>query len=162
MNLASEEQRIAARNILTTRELEVWEAVDVKGESVRAVAYRLEISHTSVHQRVQRARQKLAMRSRSDFPAGESKGALPMCRSETGPTRLAIALLIQRDGPNCYLCGKETAPGLRCVEHIIPRVHGGTDDGWNLALACFDCNGRKASNFVSMLTLSGRPMYHAV
>lgn len=30
------------------------------------------------------------------------------------------------------------------IEHIIPRSKGGTDDEWNLWLACNRCNGHKS------------------
>ena len=36
------------------------------------------------------------------------------------------------------------------VEHIIPRVHGGTDDFENLALACIDCNLHKGTNLTGI------------
>ena len=32
------------------------------------------------------------------------------------------------------------------VEHIIPKVHGGSDEFDNLALACIDCNLHKGTN----------------
>jgi len=30
------------------------------------------------------------------------------------------------------------------IEHILLKIHGGTDDMENLALACIDCNLHKA------------------
>ena len=36
------------------------------------------------------------------------------------------------------------------VEHIIPKVHGGTDDIENLALACIDCNLHKGTNLTGI------------
>ena len=36
------------------------------------------------------------------------------------------------------------------VEHIIPKVHGGTDDLENLALACIDCNLHKGTNLAGI------------
>jgi hypothetical protein len=36
------------------------------------------------------------------------------------------------------------------VEHIIPKVHGGTDDEDNLALACIDCNLHKGTNLTGI------------
>ena len=32
------------------------------------------------------------------------------------------------------------------IEHVIPRVHGGSDDLESLALACIDCNLHKGPN----------------
>ena len=36
------------------------------------------------------------------------------------------------------------------VEHIVPRMHGGSDDLENLALACIDCNLHKGSNLTGI------------
>lgn len=36
------------------------------------------------------------------------------------------------------------------IEHIIPKVHGGTDDLDNLALACIDCNLHKGTNLAGI------------
>jgi 5-methylcytosine-specific restriction endonuclease McrA len=36
------------------------------------------------------------------------------------------------------------------IEHIIPKVHGGTDDLENLALACIDCNLHKGPNLTGV------------
>jgi 5-methylcytosine-specific restriction endonuclease McrA len=36
------------------------------------------------------------------------------------------------------------------LEHIIPRIHGGSDDINNLALACIDCNLHKGPNLAGI------------
>ena len=36
------------------------------------------------------------------------------------------------------------------VEHIIPIIHGGTDELDNLALACIDCNLHKGTNLTGI------------
>jgi hypothetical protein len=36
------------------------------------------------------------------------------------------------------------------VEHIRPKVHGGSDDLENLALACIDCNLHKGTNLTGV------------
>src|SRR2546426_6798088 len=36
------------------------------------------------------------------------------------------------------------------VEHIIPKIHGGSDDLANLALACIDCNLHKGTNLAGI------------
>src|SRR5437899_12374694 len=36
------------------------------------------------------------------------------------------------------------------VEHIIPKIHGGTDDLDNLAFACIDCNLHKGTNLTGI------------
>src|SRR2546428_14118677 len=36
------------------------------------------------------------------------------------------------------------------VEHIIPKIHGGSDDIDNLALACIDCNLHKGTNLTGI------------
>ena len=48
------------------------------------------------------------------------------------------------------------------IEHIVPRVHGGTDDFDNLALACIDCNLHKGTNLAGIDPETGRltPLFH--
>ena len=36
------------------------------------------------------------------------------------------------------------------IEHIIPRIHGGSDHIDNLALACIDCNLHKGTNLAGI------------
>ena len=36
------------------------------------------------------------------------------------------------------------------IEHIIPKIHGGSDDLENLALACVDCNLHKGTNLTGI------------
>jgi hypothetical protein len=36
------------------------------------------------------------------------------------------------------------------IEHIVPKIHGGTDDPANLALACIDCNLHKGTNLTGI------------
>lgn len=38
----------------------------------------------------------------------------------------------------------------RCTSNIIPRVHGGSDEVENLALACIDCNLHKGMNLAGI------------
>jgi hypothetical protein len=42
------------------------------------------------------------------------------------------------------------------VEHIRARQHGGTDDLWNLALACPDCNAKKGPNIATVSPSTGK------
>lgn len=50
--------------------------------------------------------------------------------------------LLERDGHACVYCG-ETTPDKLTIDHLIPKILGGTDDFWNLAIACATCNGSK-------------------
>jgi 5-methylcytosine-specific restriction endonuclease McrA len=53
--------------------------------------------------------------------------------------RMLIAVLEQRDGSACGVCGKPLG-GDRSVDHIVPRCMKGTDDASNLRLAHKSCN----------------------
>ena len=46
----------------------------------------------------------------------------------------------------CHLHQDDSPWAALHVEHIIPKVHGGTDHLDNLALACIDCNSHKGPN----------------
>lgn len=48
--------------------------------------------------------------------------------------------LIERDGCNCFFCGKETTEENRTIEHLLSVAHGGNNSLANLVLACHECN----------------------
>ena len=50
----------------------------------------------------------------------------------------------------CHLDQNDSPLAALHVEHIIPKVHGGTDDLDNLALACIDCNLHKGTNLTGI------------
>lgn len=50
-------------------------------------------------------------------------------------------MILARD-PVCTIC--EAAPSTQ-VDHIIPKVKGGTDDPTNLRGTCRSCNAKKAA-----------------
>lgn len=93
--------------------------------------------------------------------------------------------IVLRDGPNCYLCGKEGLPlevqqprkrsimyyffvfdKQKCskyldykynfhMDHIVPVARGGSDDLENRAMACVNCNERKQESLNSEWSPSG-------
>lgn len=71
------------------------------------------------------------------------------CRRDGNLPRFVPAL-IERDGPDCSICGTLVDlelswphPMSRSVDHVIPRSRGGEDDIANYALAHVSCNNRK-------------------
>jgi hypothetical protein len=58
----------------------------------------------------------------------------------------------------CHLHQDDSPWAVLHVEHIIPKVHGGTDDLQNLALACIDCNLHKGTNLTGIDPQTGELM----
>ena len=59
----------------------------------------------------------------------------------------------ERAGHRCEYCllpQDESPLAALHVEHIVPKIHGGTDDLENLALACIDCNLHKGPNLTGI------------
>lgn len=54
--------------------------------------------------------------------------------------------VLERDGFMCRICEQAQAT---TVDHIIPKVKGGTDDPANLLAACRPCNGKKGAKTIS-------------
>ena len=50
----------------------------------------------------------------------------------------------------CHLHQDDSPLAALHIEHVIPKVHGGTDDPDNLALACIDCNLHKGTNLTGI------------
>lgn len=49
---------------------------------------------------------------------------------------------------DCIYCG---APGYKCLEHVIPQAHGGTNGLENIVLACYPCNLKKRGDALETL-----------
>jgi 5-methylcytosine-specific restriction endonuclease McrA len=50
----------------------------------------------------------------------------------------------------CHLHQDDSPLASLHIEHIIPKMHGGSDDLNNLALACIDCNLHKGPNLTGI------------
>lgn len=53
--------------------------------------------------------------------------------------------ILRRDNYTCRYCGAQAPEVPLAVDHVIPRVLGGSDDPSNLVTACRDCNNGKTS-----------------
>lgn len=84
-----------------------------------------------------------------------------MARGKTGKKELLTRQwkdqrkrVLDRDCWQCVYCGQEATQ----VDHIIPRVDGGTHDLENLVAACARCNGMKGSRSqASFLRMQSAP-----
>lgn len=59
----------------------------------------------------------------------------------------------ERAGNRCEYCQlpqQDSPLAALHVEHVLPKIHGGTDDLDNLALACIDCNLHKGPNLTGI------------
>lgn len=69
-----------------------------------------------------------------------------------------------RAGFCCEYCYSQLrfSPDPFSIEHIVPRVAGGTDELDNLALACQGCNSRKYTSTEALDPVTGRivSLYH--
>lgn len=71
----------------------------------------------------------------------ETRQVLESMAWPTGRYRKVFARLLERDGPDCWLCGKPLDDSSATIEHLIPRSKGGPSEQWNLVLAHDKCNG---------------------
>ena len=53
-------------------------------------------------------------------------------------------------GEYCHLHQDDSPLAGLHIEHIVPKIHGGTDNLENLALACIDCNLHKGTNLTGI------------
>lgn len=66
-------------------------------------------------------------------------------RSRNGSTwqwRTIRARILERDQGVCQLCGDRATQ----VDHIVPRIEGGTDNDANLQALCAACNLAKGAS----------------
>lgn len=62
--------------------------------------------------------------------------------------RVAIYM---RDGYKCVYCGvclMNSHARKRTLDHVIPRIHGGTNDHRNLVTCCLACNDQKGDSLL--------------
>lgn len=91
--------------------------------------------------------------------AHRAQDAIEMAQAYVGELNLGAATgylhalyryLADRDGDECYLCGRRVRLTLKggkgpSVDHLIPRSKGGTHELANSALVHKDCNSRKGN-----------------
>jgi HNH endonuclease len=58
--------------------------------------------------------------------------------------RLIRARILMRDTHRCHWCGGYA----NTVDHVVPRIEGGTDDAANLVAACMRCNSARSMAWV--------------
>jgi 5-methylcytosine-specific restriction endonuclease McrA len=51
--------------------------------------------------------------------------------------------VLVRDGFKCQYCGDEFTSGDLTIDHIIPKVQGGSNEWTNIVACCRDCNVKK-------------------
>lgn len=62
---------------------------------------------------------------------------------ETSPRREAI---FKREGGSCFYCMRQVPVRKRCMDHVVPRAHGGNNSYRNLVLSCMECNALKGED----------------
>jgi endogenous inhibitor of DNA gyrase (YacG/DUF329 family) len=69
------------------------------------------------------------------------------CRQDLSKYGLSVHDLVNRDGPDCWLCLttvdlklRAPDPGCPSIDHVLPRAAGGGNDPSNLRLAHLRCN----------------------
>src|SRR6266516_3295852 len=65
-------------------------------------------------------------------------------------TRAQVRERAQNVCEYCQLHQDDSPLAALHVEHIIPKIHGGSDDLDNAALACIDCNLHKGTNLTGI------------
>ena len=60
--------------------------------------------------------------------------------------------IIKRDGGRCQYCGKKKAQ--MTVDHVVPKIYGGSDSWENLVCACLECNNRKGHHTPEQIGLA--------
>ena len=65
-----------------------------------------------------------------------------------------------REGGRCFYCMHRVKPAVRCLDHVVPQVRGGSNSYRNLISSCTECNSRKldqrAEDFLRWLFREGR------
>lgn len=81
-------------------------------------------------------------------------GSLSDTASDRTPRRIEVPpalrlAVFRRDGFRCRYCGDHGGGVVLKVDHVLPRVEGGTNDPQNLVTACNDCNSGKGTQLLA-------------
>lgn len=68
----------------------------------------------------------------------------------TGVPRRVRIRILERDSYRCVYCGATPLRAYLDVDHVVPRIQGGTNDPTNLVTACAACNGGKGGTPLSL------------
>jgi 5-methylcytosine-specific restriction endonuclease McrA len=74
-------------------------------------------------------------------------------------SKVNYAAAYERDGNRCRYCGSIERLS---IDHVRPRVQGGSDDLENLAVACRPCNSRKNGRTPEQAGMALRPLLKLV
>jgi len=84
--------------------------------------------------------------------------------SDRKPSASVKRAVFERAGGRCEYCRcpANFSSDYFSIEHIYPRVLGGTNDSENLALACQGCNSHKSTHIDAIDPATGTttPLYH--
>lgn len=56
--------------------------------------------------------------------------------------------ILDRDQWICQYCSKPLEGADATVDHIVPKIEGGSDDDSNLVASCRRCNGQKSGRMI--------------
>jgi 5-methylcytosine-specific restriction endonuclease McrA len=59
-------------------------------------------------------------------------------------TRALRRAIHAREGGRCFYCLRRLIPQRRCLDHVVPQAHLGSNSYRNLVSCCLDCNSQKA------------------
>ena len=77
--------------------------------------------------------------------------------------RFSRSTLLLRDNFSCQYCREHLTLGQMTIDHVIPRVRGGTTRWDNVVSACYTCNGTKGHRTtIKPITKPDKPDYHSL
>lgn len=99
---------------------------------------------------------KASTKSAADLAAAARYMARRRAARVAGEPEPTVAMVYERDGGVCYLCGGHTSPlgaphtdsNRPTMDHLVPISGGGKHVVANVALACFACNRRKSTSLL--------------
>ena len=89
---------------------------------------------------------KISVKRQNDGYGKKRNGKHPRnCSKWPRQYRTYKKLIVERDGLICHYCNQAMDYDDAQIDHVIPRVRGGSDAPINLVLSCPSCNHIKAT-----------------
>ena len=98
---------------------------------------------SALRQRLERERYDWVRTVRCDIAVPRIIRLLGYDRLPRQDVRLNRRNLFARDRNQCQYCGRHFTSSELTIDHVLPRMQGGSDTWENLVCACVPCNARK-------------------
>lgn len=125
--------------------------------AIRAIAFETGLDQDFITETLKKFDNEARLPDFSEYSSNPTKSMMERRSRIWATTRRSVTdKILKRDANLCRYCG-ETAGH---IDHVIPKIQGGTDEINNLVAACQSCNSAKGGRTPEQAGMSLLPEYY--